>query len=98
MSHHLHKHLSKKQKITVIDKLMSMAAVIHPLMGVPQVIAIYSTQNVSGISLTTWFGFMTLGLVFLAYGLVHKIKPFVMTQILWFIVDFFVVFGVLLYR
>ncbi len=77
---------------------MSVAAVIHPLTAVPQVYKIYSTHDVAGVSLWTWFGFMTLGLIFLAYGLAHKIRPFIVTQILWFIVDFLVVAGVLMYR
>jgi uncharacterized protein with PQ loop repeat len=77
---------------------MSVAAIVHPMMGVPQVYQIYSTQDVAGISLFTWFGFMTLGLVFLLYGIVHRIRPLIVTQILWFIVDSLVVFGILLYR
>lgn len=98
MSHQLHKHLSKKQKTTLIDKLMSVACVIHPLTALPQVYIIYSTQDVTGVSLLTWFGFMILGAIFLAYGIVHRIKPFIVTQLLWFVIDFLIVFGVLIYR
>ena len=98
MSHHLYKHLSIKKRKTVIDKLMSVAAVVHPLTAVPQVISIYTSHNVSGISLVTWLGFMILGLIFLAYGVLHHIRPFIVTQVLWFIVDFLVVIGVLIYR
>lgn len=76
---------------------MIVAAVLHPLTAIPQVYSIYSTHDVSGISLLTWLGFMLLGLVFLAYGILHKIKPFIVTQVLWFIVDFLIVIGVLLY-
>lgn len=77
---------------------MSIAAVIHPLSAVPQVYSIYSTQDVSGISLLTWLGFMLLGLIFLSYGILHKIRPLIVTQVLWFIVDFLVVIGVIIYR
>lgn len=98
MSFHLYNFLKKKQQVKLIDRLMSGAAVIHPLTALPQVYSIYSTQNVEGVSLLTWLGFMTLGIIFLAYGLVHKIKPFIITQALWFIIDFLVVIGVVLYR
>lgn len=77
---------------------MAAAAIIHPLTALPQVFVIYSTQNVAGVSLWTWFGFMVLGLIFLLYGIVHRIKPFIMTQVLWFIIDFAIVIGVLIYR
>ena len=95
---YLYKHLAHKKEVKTIDHLMSVAAIIHPMTAIPQVYQIYSTQDVSGVSLWTWLGFMTLGLIFLAYGLVHKIKPFIVTQVLWFIVDFLVVIGILLYR
>jgi len=98
MPFHLYKHLSKKQEVTIVDKLMSVAAVIHPLTALPQVFKIYTSHDVAGISLWTWLGFMTLGLVFLAYGVVHNIKPFIVTQVLWFIVDSLVVTGILIYR
>jgi uncharacterized protein with PQ loop repeat len=98
MPYHLHKYLHKKKEIAFVDRLMSAAAVIHPLTATPQVYSIYSTHNVSGVSLWTWLGFMTLGLIFLAYGILHKIKPFIVTQVLWFIVDFLIVTGVVLYR
>jgi uncharacterized protein with PQ loop repeat len=98
MPFHLYKHLNKKQQISIVDHLMSGAAVVHPLTALPQVYTIYATQNVEGVSLLTWFGFMTLGLVFLAYGIVHKMKPFIVTQILWFAIDLLIVVGVLLYR
>jgi uncharacterized protein with PQ loop repeat len=98
MSYHLNKYLNKKSESVFVDRLMSVAAVIHPLMATPQVYSIYTTHDVSGISLWTWFGFMALGLIFLAYGILHKIKPLIVTQVLWFIVDFLIVLGVVLYH
>ena len=98
MSHHLYKHLSKKQKITTIDRLMACAAVVHPLTATPQVYKIYTTHNVAGISLWTWLGFMTLGLIFLSYGIAHRIRPYITTQVLWFVVDFLVVIGIIIYK
>lgn len=92
------KNKYSKKTIALIDSLMGVVAVIHPLTATPQVYEIYSTQNVTGVSLLTWFGFMLLGFVFLAYGIVHNLKPIILTQTLWFAVDFAIVIGVLLYR
>lgn len=98
MSRHFRKYLNKKKDAALVDRLMSAAAVIHPLTAVPQVYTIYSTHDVAGVSIWTWLGFMALGLIFLAYGILHKIKPFILTQTLWFIVDLLVVVGVVLYH
>lgn len=86
-----------KQRTLIVDKLMLIAAVAHPLSGLPQIIQIYTTQNVQGVSVATWLGFMVLGIVYLYYGILHKLKPIIITQVLWFIVDLAIVLGVLLY-
>jgi uncharacterized protein with PQ loop repeat len=87
-----------RKDTTTIDGLMAIASVIHPLTAIPQVYIIYMSHNVSGVSLWTWFGFMILGFIFLFYSIVHKIKPLILNQILWFIIDCLVVVGVLMYQ
>lgn len=86
---------STKQK--TIDGLMTVASIIHPLTASPQVYKIYATQDATGVSLLTWIGFMVLGLVFLTYGIFHGLKPYIIAQVLWFIVDLLIVIGVLMY-
>lgn len=98
MTTSLSRHINKKKQLTTIDKLMNVAAVAHPLTALPQVYLIYTTRNVSGISLWTWSGFMLLGLIFLAYAITHKIRPIILTQLLWYLIDFAIVIGVILYR
>ncbi|PLS80575.1 hypothetical protein CYG49_04885 [Candidatus Saccharibacteria bacterium] len=95
---HFDLHFDRKKQLTAIDKSMAVAAVVQPLMTLPQVIQIFTTQNVTGISLLTWVAYLVLGLVFLAYGIAHSIKPLIVTQILWFTVDLLVVVGIIIYR
>lgn len=83
--------------MALVDKLMMVAATAHPLTALPQVIQIYSTQDVAGVSLQTWLGFMMIGSLYLYYGILHKLKPIILNQILWFIVDILVVAGVLIF-
>lgn len=96
--HHLLKFLSKKQNRTKIDALMSVAAIAHPLMALPQVVLIYSTKQVAGLSLFMWVAWLVLGLVFLAYGLAHRLKPYILMQVLWVVIDLLVISGILMYR
>lgn len=87
--------LNKKDSIY---KLTIVAAFVQPLMTVPQVIQLYSTQSAAGLSLITWLGYALVGLVFLAYGIVNNLKPIYITQILWFSLQMSVVVGILLFR
>jgi uncharacterized protein with PQ loop repeat len=90
-------HLLSKRERSAVDHAMMVAAVVHPLTALPQVVQIYTTHTAAGVSLATWLGFMVLGTIFLAYALIHRIRPMIVTQVLWFFVDLSVVTGVLLY-
>ncbi|HEX5456138.1 MAG TPA: PQ-loop domain-containing transporter [Candidatus Saccharimonadales bacterium] len=97
MSFHLLKRTFTKSEKSTIDKAMTIVAVIHPLSALPQVVEIFSTRNASGVSLVTWVLFMLIGVIFMLYALIHNIKPMILNQIIWFIMDFLVVIGVLMY-
>jgi uncharacterized protein with PQ loop repeat len=79
-------------------RLTLLAAVIQPLTTVPQVIKIYSTHNIGGLSLFTWVSYAVIGLVFLAYGIKYRLWPIALTQIIWFCLQMSIVVGILLYR
>lgn len=71
--------------------------VIQPLTTVPQIILLAQTQSAAGVSLLTWLLCAVTGLVFLWYGMVHGLRPVIVTQILWFILQMIVVVQVLIY-
>lgn len=94
---HFQKRKRLQQRVAVVDSLMMIAAVVHPLSALPQVITIYVTRQAEGVSLITWISFMLLGVLYLYYAYLHKLKPLIVTQVIWFAIDLLVVVGVLLY-
>lgn len=90
-------HLNRRQELKAVDRAMDAVVVIHPMTALPQVWHIYSAHDAEGVSLLTWILFMLIGLVFLAYGVLHGAKPLIRLQVLWFIVDAAIVAGILLY-
>lgn len=76
---------------------MTMVAVIHPLSALPQVIEIFASKNATGVSLATWLLFMLIGIIFMLYAIAHRIKPMIINQFIWFVMDFLIVTGVLIY-
>ena len=69
-----------------------------PLATVPQIIQIFSDQNVEGISLATWILY-TVGVIpFFIYGFIHNIRHLVILNGLWLICQLLIIFGVLLYK
>lgn len=87
----------RRRAARAIDNAMAAAAIVHPATAAPQVIKIYETHNAVGVAPLTWLSFMAIGTVFLAYGLLHMIKPMIVTQVLWFVMDAVILTGVVLY-
>lgn len=75
-----------------------VVAVVHPLTAAPQVYEIFSTQNATGVSLWTWVGFLGVGMIFLTYGIAHRLKPFIVNQVIWFMLDLLIIIGILIYK
>lgn len=75
---------------------MVCAAFIYPLVGIPQVVEVFG-GNIEGVSLFSWTGFVFFALLFLMYGIIHKIKPMIITNVLWLIVDGMVIGGALIH-
>ena len=94
-NHLLHFHISRKRQLSWLDKTAVIAAFFYPLAGLPQVVEVFK-NDVSGISLISWFGFIAFSLFFLTYGIAHKIIPMIISNGLWLIIDSLVVIGVLI--
>lgn len=91
-NHVVHAHLAKKKTLTLFDKVIILAAFMYPLSGLPQVIEVFNGQT-EGVSIWSWVSFMGFSALFLAYGLIHKIPPMIITNILWLAVDGLVIIG-----
>ena len=88
----VHFHLSSKKKLTFFDHVITLASFIYPLMALPQVFGVYS-GNTEGVSLVSWIGFLFFSVMFFTYGMIHKVKPMIITNSIWVMVDGLVVIG-----
>lgn len=53
MSYHLFNHLSVKSELKT-DRVIAVAPVVYPLIGVPQVIELFWRHSAGGVSLISW--------------------------------------------
>lgn len=65
---------------------------------IPQVSKVWIGRQVEGVSLTTWAGFFITSVFWLFYGLVHKEKPIIYTNIAVGFLDFLIILGIVLQR
>ena len=87
----------KKGEMRWIDRAMMFVSIVNPLVAIPQAVIIYSNQSATDVSLATWVSFTLVGIVLTFYSIAHRIKPMIINQILWFIVDFAIIAGILIY-
>lgn len=83
---------------SVLYRLTLVAAVVQPLMTVPQAVQVFTTHDVHSLSLITWLGYTIVGLVFLAYSVKYRLIPIIIQQSLWFILQSSVVVGIIIWQ
>ncbi len=95
--HHQHKRKRTKDVHPIIDKLVYLAAIISPAMTIPQVLKIWVEQNASGISVITWVTYLLVSVIWMIYGIAHKERSIIFSNLLWLIMNPAIIIGSLLY-
>lgn len=92
---HIKTNRTQKREVLAVAYVV---AFIQPLTVIPQIIQIFSNHSAGQVSLLTWMLLILFNTVNFVYGAVYNIKPLIINNLLWIIVDTLVVFGILLYR
>jgi MtN3 and saliva related transmembrane protein len=95
----LYKHLepfpSKDAFKRGLDYLMYGVGLIQWTALLPQIVSVYVYHQTSGISIPTWTLLAFFNALWAIYGLVHKEKPILISNLLMGTLDLLVVVGVL---
>jgi uncharacterized protein with PQ loop repeat len=67
-------------------------------MTVPQVIAVWTTEHVVGVSLASWLAYLCSACLWLVYGLRKRDKTIYLPCIGWILLDAAIILGVLAHR
>ena len=98
---HIHKrkipHVSKKFSYQFLDYLVYLISFAGPIATIPQIMDIWIKRNLA-VNEITWGSYMFIAIVWLYYGILHKEKPIIFSNVLWIIADCFVVIGAMLYK
>ena len=81
-----------------VDVLMYGVAIVMPLALVPQVLQVFMTHDVAGLSLVTWAVLGVVSFCWVLYGILHKEWPIIIANGCMCVLDFAVVAGIVLYR
>lgn len=95
-SHKLRQHIKYKKK-TSIDKLMYFVSFAYPFTALPQIIQVYTTKNVTSLSLISFALYVVFGSIFLAYAVSKKLKPLIIEGALWLVIYVTMLFGIMFF-
>jgi uncharacterized protein with PQ loop repeat len=80
-----------------IEKLMYIVSLAYPLTAVPQIIKVYSTQNVESLALLSWILYVIFGAIFVIYAISEKLKPLIIEGTLWVAIYVLMVGAIVMY-
>ncbi|MBT4446311.1 hypothetical protein HOA92_06525 [archaeon] len=103
--HHLRKRILKNKETfphknkykRFLDHIIYAIGVAGPIFTLPQLYKVWIEQNVAGVSLLSWGGFLIIAIVWLLYGIAHKEWPIIVTYSAWIAVEFPLVVGILVF-
>lgn len=78
-----------------MDWFIYAVALLSPIMTLPQVTQIWIEKNVAGVSLLTWSSYTVFAVFWLTYGLIHREKPIILSNILGGSLNLIIVAGIL---
>ena len=81
----------------VMDKIMYVVGIVGPVMTIPQTLDIFMKKSAAGLSFISWFTYFVLSFFWLAYSIMHREKPLILTSVLWIFLHFLIVIGILMY-
>lgn len=93
----LEKYPSPNSTIRLLDKITIAAAIFGPVAVLPQIYKIWAEQNASGFSPVTWGLLFLMNMPMIIYGVVHKEKPVILANVLWFLANVSIFLGVMLF-
>ena len=88
-------HPDKRKRF--LDRAAYFFAFFGPIMTIPQTLRIWILKSAGGVSPITWSAYLIVAVFWLIYGIEHKAKPIIATNILWVILDIFIIAGTLVY-
>jgi len=91
-----HKHTrSQSPFLSLVDRSIYLVAILAVAANVPQLLNIWVTRNLNGVSLVSWVGFLIGSFFWLWYGVLHKERPIIFINSLLILVQGGIVLGLL---
>jgi len=89
-------HTNSKQK-TPFDYVIYFFSFATPLFELPQAYVIYAHHAAENVSIWSWGFFLIDNIIWILYALRTKMRPLLITSVLYLIIELSVVIGIVIY-
>lgn len=93
-----HFHMSRTVEKRVLDRTIYIASLAGPLTAMPQIYTIFSSQSAVGVSIWSWIMGLGFSAIWITYAVFYKIKPILIQQSLWTMIDLIIITGIMMYN
>ena len=76
-----------------MDRSVYIVIVAQILFNIPQVAKVWLERNSTGVSAVSWGAFAAINVFWLAYGLLHKEKPIIVSSSIAVVLQAFIAIG-----
>ncbi|PJE64025.1 hypothetical protein COU89_00115 [Candidatus Roizmanbacteria bacterium CG10_big_fil_rev_8_21_14_0_10_45_7] len=97
LRHLHHRRRQKKSSHNFLDNIIYVIAFAGPVMTIPQIYDVWVAKQLS-VNPITWGSYCVIAVVWLCYGLAHKVKPIIFSNTLGIITTGLVFLGATIYR
>jgi len=78
----------------LVRRLAYVTGLVGPFTALPQVVSIWMSHQATGVSLWSSVGFAMVSGIWLAYGIVLRQGPIVLSSLLWIVLELAIVSGI----
>lgn len=103
--HLLHKYRYSEEELihnyrfkAFVDRGVYCVSFLSILVVLPQIFNIWVGKNTSGVSIITWSGFLIGSSFWLFYGIIHKEKPIIFTNLAGILMNLSIIVGLILIK
>lgn len=89
---------TQRKQLSLLDYAVYFFTFATPLFELPQLVEIYAHHSAQDVSLWTWGFFCIDNLVWIIYALRQRIRPLLLTSILYEVIEIAILIGILRYR
>lgn len=93
---HPHRKSQAKKLMRLIDKSAYIMGSITVAVNIPQLISVWTSPDITGVSLISWTGFLLGSCFWLTYGILHREKTITIINAMLIVVQGLIVAGVIL--